>query len=203
MTQSRGKLVGRVAEHELDIQFLADSGQWFDLIALHAYADHDDARVAERGALSRKAVRHFEQEKLGQPHQLAVAAGIIVRVAHRFDAGRSDQHRHRANAGTRLQMFLRLRSVVDHLGAELVAHYDIALEVHHERSTGFARTFNQPLGVLERVQIRAANPAGERFHQRLARPGSRNWNLIDDKFFASHYGSAHFFTPFEITSLTL
>jgi len=50
--------------------------------------------------------------------------------------------------------------------------------------------------MLEGVQIRAANSARECLHQRFARTWSRRWNLIDDKFLASHYGSAHFFNSF-------
>ncbi len=72
-----------------------------------------------------------------------------------------------------------------------MAHHDVAIEIHHERSAGLARTLDEFLRVLERVQIRAANSARERFDQRFAGPRLRGWNVIDDEFSTSHYGSAH------------
>src|SRR5437763_1384314 len=57
------------------------------------------------------------------------------------------------------------RPVLDDLGAELVAHDDVASQVHHARVAGAPRGLDELVGVLQRVEVGAADAAGEGAHQ--------------------------------------
>ena len=84
-----------------------------------------------------------------------------------------------------------MRSVVDDLGAELVAHHDVAFEIHDERAARAPRPFDQFLGMLERVQVGAADSAGERLDQRLAGARRGRCDIVDHEFLVTHHGCAH------------
>ena len=84
----------------------------------------------------------------------------------------------------------------DDLRAELVAHHHVAGEVHHEGVAGAARGLDELLGVLERVQVGAADPAGKDADQDLAGPGLGNRDVGDHELAISHDGGAHGWLPF-------
>src|SRR5262245_2970757 len=46
MVQALGKLLAGIGQHELDVQLFDDAEERFEPIGLHAYADHDDARIS-------------------------------------------------------------------------------------------------------------------------------------------------------------
>src|SRR5262249_37353700 len=46
--QALCELLGRVAEHELEIKLLGDAEERFEPVNLHAHADHDDAGPSRR-----------------------------------------------------------------------------------------------------------------------------------------------------------
>jgi hypothetical protein len=72
-----------------------------------------------------------------------------------------------------------------------VAHYDIAVQVHDERTTGAPRPLNQFLGMLERVQIGAADSTGQGFDKYFAGTGHGRGDISDDDLLATHHGSTH------------
>ena len=75
----------------------------------------------------------------------------------------------------------RVGAVVDDLGAELVPHHDVARGVHARTALPARRAPRPCVGVLERVQVRAADAAGERLHQDLAGPGRGHRDVVDDE----------------------
>jgi hypothetical protein len=81
--------------------------------------------------------------------------------------------------------------VLHDLGAELVAHDDVAAEVHHAHVAGPPGRLDEPVGVLQRVQVGAADPARQRAHQHLARARRRRRHVGDDEPALAHDGGAH------------
>ncbi len=82
----------------------------------------------------------------------------------------------------------RLRTVVENLGAELVAHDDVAADVHAHAAR---RVVDELLGVLQRVQVGAADSARERFDEYFS--GARNGirHIVGDDFQIAHDGGTH------------
>ena len=78
-------------------------------------------------------VRHRQQQRLGEPHVLAVAARRC-RSSSRRVRGPSARIRlgRRADARAGPERPRRPRPVLDDLGAELVAHHHVAGEIHDE-----------------------------------------------------------------------
>src|SRR6266851_3083823 len=136
-------------------------------------------------------VGHFQQERLAEPHVLGVATGVVVRVADALGSGGRHQHRARADARARLERAHRIRPVLDDLGAELVAHDDVAAQVHDARVAGPPRGRHELIGELERVQVRAADPAGQRADEHLARPRLGHRDIRHDQLAVPHDGGAH------------
>ena len=148
--------------------------------------------LGERCGGGGQRIGNAQQPGLAQHHALAVAARELVRVADPRDAVADRHHRHRADAVAARELALAAGPEVENLGAELVAHHDVAGEVHHEREgvdlPGDAR---HGLAVLQRVEIRPADAAGQRLHQHLARPRHRLLHLGVDDSPAPHDGCAH------------
>ena len=81
--------------------------------------------------------------------------------------------------------------MLDDLGAELVAHDDVAAQVHDERVAGPARGRDELLGELQRVQVGAADAAGQRADEHLARAGLGRRDVGDHQLAVAHDGRAH------------
>src|SRR5206468_12744479 len=81
-------------------------------------------------------------------------------------------------------------AVIDDLAAEFVAKHDVAGEIHR-LAPGLSRHLHHAVGVLARVQIGAADAAGERLDQHLA--GARPWlrHPVDDNLTVPENRSAH------------
>src|SRR5206468_2197056 len=82
-----------------------------------------------------------------------VAAGRVVRVADGPHPVGANEPRPRADARPPGKVAAGLGAVLDDRGAELVAHHDVAAQVHHEPTAGAAPGLDEVLGVLERVQV--------------------------------------------------
>jgi len=151
----------------------------------------DGHRLGQRRVLGRQTVRHLEREELREHHQLAVAAGVVVRVADRLDAARAGGERHRDDARAALERALRVRPEVEHLGAELVPHDHVARRVEGEWQARLTRRVNHLGRMPERVQVGAADAAGERADEDLARAGHGLGDRVHHQLRVPHHRGAH------------
>jgi hypothetical protein len=151
----------------------------------------DGHRLRERGVIGRQVARHRKQHRFCQAHVLAVAARVVVRVADRLRSRVTHQDRPRADARADGQRTGRARPVIDDLGAELVAHHDVAREVHDARIAGAAGRRHEHVGVLERVQVGSTDPARERPHEHLARPRLGHRHVSNEELPITHHGGTH------------
>ena len=152
----------------------------------------DRHRLGQRRVLGRKPIGNRQQQAFRQAHVFGIAAGVVIRVADRLDAAAAQENRERANARTGFQRLLGAWSELDDLGAELMAHHDVAAQVHPERAAARALDrIDHLVGELQRMQIGAADSACEGFDQHFAGSESRDRHFIDDEFFVSHYRGAH------------
>src|SRR6185295_6209682 len=126
--------------------------------------------LGEGRVLGREIARYLEEERLREPHVLPVTAGVVVRVSDALRACGAQQGGARAHARAGPQRPRRLRTVVHDLRAELVAHDDVAREVHDAGVAGAAAGLDESLRVAEGVKIRPADAAGEGADEDLARP---------------------------------
>jgi hypothetical protein len=81
--------------------------------------------------------------------------------------------------------------VVHDLRAELVAHDDVAREIHDAGVAGAAPGLDEPLGVAEGVKVRAADAAGEGADEHLARPRLGRGDVGDHELPVPHDDGAH------------
>src|SRR4051812_15638035 len=140
--------------------------------------------------LRRETVGHLEQQRFAQQHRLGIAANIVVGVTDTFDALRRYEGWQRADARARLELAHGPRAEVDDLAAELVAEHDVAGEIHR-LAAGLSRHLHHAVGVLARVQIGAADAAGERLDQHLAGAGLWLGHPVDDNLTVPENRSAH------------
>jgi hypothetical protein len=85
----------------------------------------------------------------------------------------------------------RIRTVVHDLGAELVAHHHVASRIHHRRSPRFQGGLDHQITVLQRVQVRAADPARNRANEDLSGAGLGLGHGVDDDLRVAHHRCAH------------
>ena len=103
---------------------------------------------------------------------------------------RRQQRRQRADARAGLELALGPRTVIDHLAAELVAEHDVAGEIHR-LAAGMLRQLDHAVGVLARMQVGAADAAGQRLDQHLACAGFGSGMRVDDDLAVPENRSAH------------
>src|SRR5271169_5788829 len=72
-----------------------------------------------------------------------------------------------------------------------MAHHDVAFEVHYERTAGTPRALDQTFRMLERMQVRTADPAREGLYQRFTRTRFRRCDIGDDQLLVAHHGGTH------------
>ena len=159
-------------------------------IGLGNRVNADGEWLGQRGVLRRKPVRHFQQQRLAQEHRLRIAADIVVGIADARDALRGEQCRQRADMRAGLQLALGAGTIVDDLATELVAEDDVARQIHR-LAPGLDRHLHHALGVLSRVEVRAADAAGKRLDQHLAGSGCRRRHAVDDNLTVSKNRSPH------------
>src|SRR5262249_35075974 len=104
-----------------------------------------------------------------------------------------NQRGYRANPRARLQPALRIGAIVHDLATKFVTEHDIARKVHWFSARKKSGQFDHATGVLARVQVRAADAAGQCPDQHLAGAGYRLWHGIDDDLAVPENGSAHGF----------
>jgi hypothetical protein len=105
----------------------------------------DGHRLGQRGLLGREPVRDLEQQRLGEPHVLGVAARLVVRVADGLAPLGALKHRYRAHARAGRETPRRPRAVVDDLRADLVAHDDVAGKIGDPRPVGPPVVLEEPV----------------------------------------------------------
>jgi hypothetical protein len=81
--------------------------------------------------------------------------------------------------------------VLDDLGAELVPHHHVAGQVHREHAARAPGGGHELLGVLEGVEVGAADAAGERLDQHLARARLGGGQVGHHEAPAPHHGGTH------------
>ena len=86
---------------------------------------------------------------------------------------------------------LRPRAVLDDLGAELVAHDDVAGQVHDAGVARPPRGRDELVGKPQRVQVGAADPAGQRANQHLAGARLGRRDVGDHELAVAHDGRPH------------
>ena len=84
----------------------------------------------------------------------------------------------------------RAGAVIEHLAAEFVAEHDIAGEVHRLAAGEMPCHFDHAMGVLARVQVGAADAAGQRLDQHLSRGRLRLGHGVDDDLAVPENGCA-------------
>jgi len=84
----------------------------------------------------------------------------------------------------------RVRAVVQHLAAELMAEHDIARQIHRLAAHSLGHP-GHVMGVLAGVEIGAADAAGERFHQHLPCRRLRLGQRVDDDLAVPENRSTH------------
>src|SRR5438128_2548101 len=87
-------------------------------------------RVPRGAAVGGQPIGHREQQRFAEQHVLAIAAGVVVGVADALGSALAHERRPRADARADWQRTGGARPVLDNLRAELVAHHDVAPEVH-------------------------------------------------------------------------
>ena len=151
----------------------------------------DRERLGQRGVLGGEAVRDFEQQGFAEQHALGIGADIVVGVADALRAFRGQKRRQRTDFGAGLELLRRARTIVEHLAAEFVAEHDVAGKVHRLAAGKMLCQFDHAVRVLARVQVGAADAAGQRLDQHHARARLGFRHLIDDDLAVSENGSAH------------
>ena len=155
----------------------------------------DRQRLGQRRMFRREAVRHFQQQRLAEQHALGIAADIVVGIADALRPLRRQQRRQRTDAGAGFQLALGAGAVIEHLAAEFVAEHDIAGEVHRLAAGKMPCHFDHAMGMLARVQVGAADAAGQRPDQHLPRGRLRLGHGVDDDLAVPENGCAQSFLP--------
>ena len=83
------------------------------------------------------------------------------------------------------------RPELEHLRRELVAHDEVAARVEADRCTHLACDRDELVGVVQRVEVGAADPAGLDRHQHVARTEYGVGNLLDHEDTTTGDGSTH------------
>ena len=111
------------------------------------------------------------------------------------------QRRQRTDFRAGLQLARRARSVVQHLAAELVAEHDVAGKIHRLAAGKVLGQLDHAVRMLARMQVGAADAAGQRLDQHL--PGARFGlrQRVDDDLAVPENGSAHRRPPGVFVSL--
>ena len=151
----------------------------------------DCERLGQCGVLGGEAVRDFQQQCLAEQHALGIGPDIVVGVADALRTFRGQQRRQRTDFGAWLELARRARTVVQHLAAEFMAEHDVAGKVHRLAAGEVFCQFDHAVRVLARVQVGAADAAGQRFDQHHAGPRFGLGHLVDDNFSVAENGSAH------------
>ena len=159
-------------------------------IGLRDRVDADRQRLGQRRMLRRKPVGHLQQQRLAEQHALGIAADIVVGIADALRSLRRQQCRQRTHPRAGFQLALRARAVIDDLAAEFVAEHHIAGEVHRLAAGKMPGKFDHAMGVLARMQVGAANAAGQRLDQHLPCARLRIGQGVDDDLAVAENGSA-------------
>ena len=130
----------------------------------------DGQRFGQRGEVGVQPVGHGEEQQLLEHQVLGQRARIVVGVADLLDARRSEQNRHRADAGAHGQGAGGVGPVLDDLRAELVAEDAVGRRVER-RHADRVHERGEVGEVAQRVQIGPADAGGERAHHDVARGG--------------------------------
>jgi hypothetical protein len=151
----------------------------------------DRERLGQCSVFGSEAVRDFEQQGFAEQHALGIGADIVVGIADALRAFRSQQGRQRTDFRAGLELLRRARTVVQHLAAEFMAEHDVAGKVHRLAAGKVLCQLDHAVRVLARVQVGAADAAGQRLHQHHARTRLGFRHLIDDDLAVSENGSTH------------
>ena len=135
-------------------------------------------------------VGHLKQQRLAEQHALGIAADVFVGIADALRSLRRQQRRQRADARAWLQLALRARAVIEDFAAEFMAEHDVAGEVHRFAAGKCRANLDHAVGVLARVQVGAADAAGQRLDQHLPDAGHGLGQLVDDDLAVPENGSA-------------
>src|SRR5690606_5720204 len=103
-------------------------------------------------------------------------AGKLIGVAHVFGAARTRQKRQADDAGAGFELRAGGGAVIENFSAEFVAEDDALFGLRRQRVAGALQAGEKFVHVIARVQIGAADTAGQRAHQHLS---GRRYRLVD------------------------
>ena len=151
-------------------------------------------RFGQRGQVGVERVGYGQEQHLLEHHVLGQGARVEVGVADLLDAGRGHDDGHRADPRAHRQGPAGVGSVLDDLGAELVAEDAVRRRIEG----GDADRVHQPGEVREvgqRVEVGPADAGGQRAHQHVARTRCGVGHLTHDEGPAPGHRSLHVFSP--------
>ncbi len=125
-------------------------------------------------------------------HQvLPESAGIVIAVADDGHTPIVEDHRARHDPLADGNGAFGVGSVLDDLGAELVAQDQILIGIEVERSAGCLGPGRQPMAVMDHVEIAGADGAGERLGQQLPLARGGVGNVVDSKCSGLQHECSH------------
>ncbi len=153
--------------------------------------------LGERGALRVEAVGHLEEHRSRQQHALAVAGHEVVAVGEIAKAVSREHDRNRRHDGPGLGSG-GVRSRLEHLRRELVAHEDVPVELNrlHDAGRRLLHERGHLRAVLGEVEIGTADAARLDLDQHLAETRRRLGDVVThDDLACTQHGGAHLGLP--------
>jgi len=151
-------------------------------------------RLGQGGVVGRQAVGHFQQQRFRQDHPFGEPARILVGISDRVEPFRTHVDGHRDDAGPGLEAGCP-GTALEHLGAELMAEDDVLLGVHAAAGAGAATHLDHVVKVMQGMQVRAADAAGQGPDPHLAGAGIAFLDGVADQFPGAPHDCPHGRSP--------
>ena len=160
--------------------------------------DADREWLGQRRERRRHTAGDGDRQQLVQHQQLGVAARVAARVSDGVDAIDVEHGRH-ADDHLPGREIAHVRSDLDDLTAELVAHHGVGTRLERDRSQRIGRQFGfefldqaaQLGAVFQHVQVAPTDAARQHPGQHLPRPWDRLGDVVDPQFPFPHHRGAH------------
>ncbi len=150
----------------------------------------DGHRLGERSAPVVETVRDPHAQRRGEQHLLREPTGRVVDEAEREQRLAAHEVGHRHHEVTGCDAGFRSRTQVEDLGTPLVTEHVVSAGIEVEVRPERIGDVHEVLGVLERVEVGAADPARAHGDERIAAERHRIGHLVDDEVVLScDYGT--------------
>ena len=149
-------------------------------------------RFGQRGTSVIEAIGHGQAQRATEEHPLREAAGKVVGEP-KWDQGFAPQEvRDRHDQIARLDgCAVASGPELEHLGAPLVTEHVVGLRIEREVGPHRGPHLREVLGVVERVEIGAADPARPHRDQHVVRARDRVVDLFDEELASSGHHRLH------------